>query len=263
MVLIYPASMSSQSSAPPSKHEASLTTRVSPWLSPIAYPLGCRLVLPSYFGTIDISGQEYLPTEGPVILAPTHRSRWDALIVPCATGRRVTGRDLRFMVSINEMKGIQGWFIRRLGGFPVDPQQPAIASLRCGLEVLKHREMMVIFPEGGIFRDGQLHPLKPGLARLALQAEQSQPDLNVKIVPIYIDYGEAFPSWNCDVTVRIGKPLQTSHYAHQVPVQGESASRHRDAIKQGARKLTHDLTLALQELGAEPVAELASEAIAS
>lgn len=250
MVSMNPASMSLRPSTLSSKPETSITTRVSPWLSPIANPLGCRLVLPGYFGTIDISGQEHLPIDGPVILAPTHRARWDALIVPCATGRPVTGRDLRFMVSANEMKGIQGWFIRRLGGFPVDPQQPAIASLRCGLEILKHREMMVIFPEGGIFRDGKLHPLKPGLARLALQAEQIQPGLNVKIVPIYIDYGEAFPSWNCDVTVRIGKSLDTSYYAQHVLDKGAPQSHHKDAMKQCAQKLTADLTSALQDLGA-------------
>lgn len=242
----------------------SLTTKVSPWLSPIAYPLGCWIVLPSYFGKIDVSGQEYLPTEGPVILAPTHRARWDALIVPYAAGRRVTGRDLRFMVSASEMQGIQGWFIRRLGGFPVDPKQPAIASLRCGLEVLKNREMMVIFPEGGIFRDGRLHPLKPGLARLALQAEQSHPGLGVKIVPIYIDYGEAFPSWNCSVTLRIGQPLQACHYVQQSNANSDSSHQNRDTTtKQQARKLTSDLTHALQCLGAVPAAELSTEAIAS
>ncbi|MGB3492402.1 MAG: lysophospholipid acyltransferase family protein [Elainellaceae cyanobacterium] len=255
--------MSLRSVALASKHETLITTRVSPLLSPIANSLGCRVVLPGYFGKIDISGQQYLPTDGPIILAPTHRSRWDALIVPCATGQSVTGRDLRFMVSANEMKGMQGWFIRRLGGFPVDPQQPAIASLRCGLDILKHREMMVIFPEGGIFRDGKLHPLKPGLARLALQAKQSQPGLNVKIVPIYIDYGEAFPSWNCDVTVRIGKPLCTSRYAQNLPAERQSCSSRKDAMKQGARKLTADLTNALQALGAESVVEPSSKTTAS
>lgn len=262
MVSINPASMSLTPLTSSANHETSITTKVSPWLSPIAYPLGCRVVLPTYFRTIEVSGQENLPTEGSVILAPTHRARWDALIVPYATGRGVTGRDLRFMVSANEMNGLQGWFIRRLGGFPVDPQQPAIASLRYGLDVLRQQEMMVIFPEGGIFRDGKLHPLKPGLARLALQAEQSQPGLNVKIVPIYVDYNEAVPSWNCDVTVRIGKPLHSNHYTTQISSNQQSHSHKRDTVKQSARKLTDDLTAALQDLGAEPSTQLVTEAIA-
>jgi 1-acyl-sn-glycerol-3-phosphate acyltransferase len=55
------------------------TSRVSPWLTSLFYPLGHYIVLPFYFGKIEITGQEHLPKDGPVILAPTHRSRWDAL----------------------------------------------------------------------------------------------------------------------------------------------------------------------------------------
>jgi len=73
------------------------------------------------------------------------------------TGRGVTGRDLRFMVSADEVRGIQGWF--DLGGFP--DKHPAITTLRHE-SLLQQGEMLVIFPEGNIFRDGSLHPLKLG-----------------------------------------------------------------------------------------------------
>nr|WP_228034965.1 lysophospholipid acyltransferase family protein [Oculatella sp. LEGE 06141] len=202
------------------------------------YPLGSRVVLPFYFGRIEISGQEHLPTEGPVILAPTHRSRWDALLVPYATGRCVTGRDLRFMVTADEVKGIQGWFIRRLGGFAVNPRKPSIASLRQGVEILQNGEMLVIFPEGGIFRDDQVHTLKPGLARLAIQAEASQPGLGIKIVPMTLQYSEPCPRWGCDVSIQIGAPLNVSKYA-------------KGAAKQDAKRLTADLDGALRRLNAE------------
>ena len=95
-----------------------LNSRISPWMARILYPLGCYLVLPLFFGKIQINGQENIPLQDPVIVAPTHRSRWDAFIVPYAIGRLVSGRDLRFMVSANEVTGFQGWVIRRMGGFP-------------------------------------------------------------------------------------------------------------------------------------------------
>ncbi|NEQ26833.1 MAG: 1-acyl-sn-glycerol-3-phosphate acyltransferase [Microcoleus sp. SIO2G3] len=225
---------------------AAVNSRFSPWLTPIVYPLARRLVLPLYFGDITVSGQEHLPTDGPVILAPTHRARWDAILVPFATGRGVTGRDLRFMVSADEVSGLQGWFIRRLGGFPVDTKRPTIASLRHGVEVLQHGEMLVIFPEGGIFRDGDVHPLKPGLARLAIQAEMSQPNLGVKIVPISLQYSDSYPRWGTTVKIQIDRPFQVADYC-----QGSA--------KQDAKRLTADLELRLKELSGQvvPARELA------
>ncbi len=208
---------------------------VSPWLTPLAYLLGKRLVMPLFFKQIEVTGQENLPLTGPVILAPTHRSRWDALLVPFSTGRIVTGRDVRFMVSADEVKGIQGWLIRRLGGFPVNTRQPGIASLRYGLEILQNREMLVIFPEGGIFRNHEINPLKPGLARLALQAENNQPELGIKIVPMTIHYSQMLPSWGTSVQIHIGKPIEVDAYAH-------------GTVKEQAKRLTADLTNTLKHL---------------
>ena len=224
-------------SKPPISASAITTiqSRISPWLTPIAYGLGCWVVLPSFFH-IEVTGQENLPRSGAVILAPTHRARWDSLLIPYATGRFVTGRDLRFMVTADEMKGIQGWLIQRLGGFPVNPRNPAIASLRYGVEVLQNGEMLVIYPEGNIFRSRQLQPLKPGLARLALQAEASRPGLDLKIVPIHLQYEQSLPKWGCKVKIQIGQPLELATYSHC------------NGVKQKAQQITQDLETSLQQL---------------
>ena len=211
------------------------TSRVVSWLARIVYPLGRYLVLPFYFGKIEVQGQENLPGEGAVILAPTHRSRWDALLVPYATGRDVTGRDLRFMVSANEVKGVQGWFIRRLGGFPIDPKHPGISSLRHGIDLLKEEQVLVIFPEGNIYRTEQVQPLEPGLTRLALQTESNHQGLGIKIIPISIRYSQPIPHWGCDVEIRIGSPLSVASYC-------------QESIKQSAEKLKTDLKTALDKL---------------
>jgi 1-acyl-sn-glycerol-3-phosphate acyltransferase len=216
-------------------HEKTFHSKVSPWLRAIAYPLLRRIILPLYFRNIEVYGQENIPLDGPVILAPTHRSRWDAIMVPFATGRHVTGRDLRFLVTVDEVKGFQGWGIRNLGGFPVDPRRPAIASLRYVVEILLNREMLVIFPEGNIFQDGELHPLKPGLARMAIQAESFQENLGVKILPMTIHYSPNIPRWRGKVKIIIGKPLSVAEYTE-------------GSIKQQAKKLTEDLTEALQAI---------------
>jgi 1-acyl-sn-glycerol-3-phosphate acyltransferase len=228
------AQLQSTNHSPATEPIITINSRISSWLTPIAYVLGA-LLLPTYF-RMRLMGQENLPREGAVILAPTHRARWDSLLVPYAVGRFVTGRDLRFMVSANEMTGLQGWLIRRLGGFPVNPCHPAIASLRYGVEVLQNQEMLVIYPEGNIFRDQQLRSLKPGLARLALQAESSKPGLGIKVVPIHLEYDQPFPRLGCKVNITIGEPLEVSAYR-----QG--------SVKQNAQRLTEDLEAALRQIG--------------
>jgi 1-acyl-sn-glycerol-3-phosphate acyltransferase len=213
-----------------------IKSQFSPWLIPLLYFL-CQLILPLFFKRIEIVGQENLPLENSVVLAPTHRSRWDGILVAFATGRLVTGRDMHFMVTQDEAKGLQGWILERLGGFPINPKNPSIASLRHGIKVLQEREMMVVFPEGNIFRTNEIHPLKPGLIRLALQAEAGEPDLGVKVVPITLNYSHKIPRWGCEVTIRIGKPIEVAQY------QQASA-------KQNAKMLAADLTKALEGLNA-------------
>jgi 1-acyl-sn-glycerol-3-phosphate acyltransferase len=214
---------------------APTTSQVSPWLAPLAYVLGRHFLLPFFFRQIRIIGEKHIPTTGPIILAPTHRARWDALLIPYAANCCVAGRDLRFMVTITECIGFQGWFVRRLGGFPVDIKRPSISTLRHGVELLQQGKTLVIFPEGGIYRDGEVHPLKPGIGRLALSAESSHPGLGVKIVPININYSQPYPNWGTDVSIHIGSPLVVADYTH-------------GCVKQDAKRLTADLAKMLQQL---------------
>lgn len=213
----------------------SVPSQVSPWLASLSYFLGHHIIMPFYFRRINIIGKENIPKDGPVILAPTHRSRWDALIIPYVTGRLVTGRDPRFMVTIDEVKGLQGWLIRHLGGFAINPRNPAISSIRHGVELMLNREMLVIFPEGNIFHDNQVHPLKTGLARIALQAESYQRNLDVKIVPISINYTPVIPRRGCDVGINIGSSLAVKDYCY-------------GSVKKQAQNLTQDLEVMLKNL---------------
>jgi len=211
-------------------------TNVSHWLSCVTYPLGCYVLLPTYFGKLDVIGRENIPRKGPVLLAPTHRSRWDALIVPYTAGRWKTGRDLRYMVSENEMRGVQGWFISRMGGFAVDPQHPGLSSIRQSINVLSQGEMLVIFPEGDIYREQPVQPLKAGIGRIALQA-QSQREVkeSVKIVPMSIHYSQAYPNWGTQVQVKVGSGLDVTDYE-------------LGSMKKNAQRLIHDLEQALKDL---------------
>jgi len=209
------------------ERERCLGTGISPWLAPLAILLTDDLALPGYFDRVRVLDRQHLPRDGAVLLAPTHRARWDALLLPHAAGRRVTGRDCRFMVTIDEMKGLQGWFLHRLGCFAVDQGRPTLASLRYAIDLLGMGQQLVVFPEGRIQRDGGTIRLQQGLARLALLAAAQ--GIQVPVVPVGIAYGHAQPRPGDRAAVCFGPPLLPRG-------QGRDAARH----------FTDELSLAMQ-----------------
>lgn len=185
--------------------ERGLCNGISPWLSPLAMVASQDIALRLFFRGIQVLGQEHLPSSGPVLLAPTHRARWDALLLPHAAGRRVTGRDCRFMVTIDEMRGLQGWFLHRLGCFPVNQTRPSMASLRYAVDLLAAGEQVVVFPEGRIQRDSSPLRLQQGLARLALLAAGQ--GVGVPVVPVGLAYSHSLPRWRDRAALCFGPPL--------------------------------------------------------
>jgi 1-acyl-sn-glycerol-3-phosphate acyltransferase len=193
--------------APSSTGAGGVHSRVSPWLGPVAMVATQDLALPLWFHSICVEGRQWLPSSGPVLLAPTHKARWDALLVPHAAGRRVTGRDCRFMVTLDEMRGVQGWLLRRLGCFAVNQARPSLASLRHAIELLELGEQLVVFPEGRIRReDDQPLKLQQGLARLAALAAGR--GVSVPVLPVGIAYSHPTPR-PCDrAALCIGEPMR-------------------------------------------------------
>ena len=182
-----------------------LGSAMNPFWSSLAMLFTQDLALPWYFRERHVLGAHHLPMEGPVLLAPTHRARWDALILPMATGRRITGRDCRFMVTRSEMKGLQGWFLYRLGCFPVDQGRPTLTTLRYAIDLLASGQQVVVFPEGKINRTDEPIRLRQGLVRLAQLSKTN--GIPVSVVPVGIAYSEASPSASSSAAICFEAPL--------------------------------------------------------
>lgn len=155
-------------------HEASLLFRVLRFV--------CRLFCRAYF-RIEFEGVENVPREGPVILAANHVSYADPvwLSIPFPYPLRYMTWDQVFRVPL------LGNLIRALGAFPVKVEGAGDrGALRTSLLHLRAGGTLVIFPEGGRSRTGEIMPFKPGVIRLAL-------DAGAPIVPVTIIGGyEAF-----------------------------------------------------------------------
>jgi len=132
------------------------------------------------------------------------------LILTFAIGRRVTGRDCRFMVTTPEMKGIQGWFLKRLGCFAINQKSPSLFSLRYAVELIFSKNQLVIFPEGKINKNSKKVKLKQGLFRLArLARNKGKP---IKIVPIGIAYENVKPKFRDRFAICIEKPFNLDDF---------------------------------------------------
>ena len=169
------------------------------------------LVIKNFFSKKIIHGKEFLNLiDGPVIIAPTHRSRWDGLVLTYAIGRRVTSKDCRFMVTTPEMKGIQGWFLKRLGCFSINQESPSMFSLRYAVKIILSQNQLVIFPEGKINKFSKKIKLKQGLFRLAKLARKKRKQ--IKILPIGIAYRNINPKFRDGFALCIEKPLDLDDF---------------------------------------------------
>ncbi len=164
------------------------------------------IALRFFFSKKKIINNEFsIPTNSSIILAPTHRSRWDGLVLIMAMGRRVTNRDCRFMVTKHEMRGIQGWFLKRLGCFSINQLSPSLSALRYAINLIEKGEQLVVFPEGKINRHGKKLILKEGLYRLArLAAKKTE---SITVVPIGIAYSKVSPKFRSEFCLSFGKPI--------------------------------------------------------
>ncbi len=184
-----------------------------------------------------IEGEENIPVSGPAIMVGNHISSGDTFLLPALMKRRLTfpakaelflGRGLgtRFIA----------WFLKSVGQVPMDRSggRASASSMEGVLGVLRHGELLGIFPEGTRSPDGRLYKGKTGVARLVLEA-------NVPVVPVgfvrteWIRTRLGIP-WMWRPLIKVGAPLDFSEYA--------AGAGDRDIL----RWVTDEIMAAVQEL---------------
>ncbi|WP_269630580.1 MFS transporter [Pelomonas sp. BJYL3] len=124
-----------------------------------------------------LKGDEHIPLKGAAVLVCNHVSFIDAVLVMAASPRPI-----RFLMDHRIFRmPVLGWLFRLAKCIPIAPQKehPAIyeAAFKEAQAVLADGELLGIFPEGGITRDGQLQPFKGGIMKIL----EAQP---VPVVPL-------------------------------------------------------------------------------
>ena len=193
------------------KNPFNYSYKINPLLGLMAMFFTQDIILRFFFSKKKIINNGfYIPINSSIILAPTHRSRWDGFVLTMAMGRRVTKKDCRFMVTNSEMRGIQGWFLKRLGCFSINQLSPSLSALRYAIDLIEKGEQLVVFPEGKINKFGKKLVLKEGLYRLARLATKKTK--SIMIIPIGIAYSKVTPKFRSEFCLSFGEPIDMNNY---------------------------------------------------
>ncbi len=161
-----------------------------------------------------VSGAEFIPATGGILLVGNHVSVADSFFTPLHIKRRVTYLAKAEYFTEKGLKGrLKKAFFTGVGQVPIDRGGASAAhdALLTGIRLLKKGEALGIYPEGTRSPDGRLYKGKTGVARMALEA-------GVPVVPVVmIGTDKVNPigskMWKPRrIQLIIGRPLDFSRY---------------------------------------------------
>jgi 1-acyl-sn-glycerol-3-phosphate acyltransferase len=126
----------------------------------------CAFMLTRCVYRFRIRGDEHIPLSGAAVLVCNHVSYVDAVLLMAASPRPI-----RFLMDHRIFaRPVLGWLFRLAKAIPIAPQKedPAAyeAAFAAAGRVLDEGDLLCIFPEGGITRDGELGAFKGGVMKL-------------------------------------------------------------------------------------------------
>jgi len=150
-------------------------------------------------GRLQISGRENVPLTGGLVIASNHGSFWDPPTVSVSLPRET------YFLAKEELFRIRGFgaLIRSVNAIPIRRGMADLSGISRALDVLRAGSCLLVFPEGGRMKDGELHRAKPGLGLIVAHAR-------VPVVPTYVSGTNQIRRCLARkerIRVRFGRPL--------------------------------------------------------
>ena len=126
-----------------------------------------------------VTGDHHLPTQGAAVLTCNHVSFIDPVLLMAASPRPIY-----FVMDHRIFKmPVLGWFFRLVKAIPIAPraEDPIMyeAAFEAAAKVLRNGDLLAIFPEGGITKDGELQIFKGGIMKILENAKRDGVDAPV------------------------------------------------------------------------------------
>jgi 1-acyl-sn-glycerol-3-phosphate acyltransferase len=164
------------------------------WYQFVRYMMGTlALVLFGWRAT----GQHNMPRSGGVLLVCNHLSFLDVFFLGIPMQR-----PLNFVARSTLFVPVLAFLMRSIGAFPIQREGIGASGVKETLRRLRGGGIVTLFPEGTRSSDGQLAPLKPGIAVLVTRAA-------VPVVPVGL--AGTFEIWPRSRKVPIPHPIRI-HY---------------------------------------------------
>ncbi|MFZ5940769.1 MAG: 1-acyl-sn-glycerol-3-phosphate acyltransferase [Bacteroidota bacterium] len=173
-------------------------------------------VFKQYYGKVEVSGEENIPRNAPVIYAPNHQNAlMDALCILFTSpgdvvflARADIFRKPWMAKMLNTLKMLPVFRIR--DGAQELGKNQEIFDITVG--VLHRNHNLCLMPEGNHGDHRRLRTLVKGVFRIAFQAqEQSGNKPDIKIVPVGLDFSD-YIKQNQKLLINYGKPIEVSEY---------------------------------------------------
>lgn len=179
-----------------------------------------------------VDGRGLVPADGPVIIAPVHRSFIDFFVAS-----EVTDRKLHYMAKDSLWANPRfGRFLLSVGAFPVHRGSADREALRRAQRVLEAGEVLILFPEGERRTGPVIEELHEGVAFLASRT-------GATVVPVGIG-GSAS-------VMPKGKKIPRPRHVHLVvgdPIAAPARTEGGRVPRSRIHGLTEALGASLQEL---------------
>ena len=129
-----------------------------------------------------ITGDDNIPTRGAAVLTCNHVSFIDPVLLMAASPRPIY-----FVMDQRIFKlPVLGGLFRLAGAIPIAPRaensEVYESAFEAAAKVLRDGDLLAIFPEGGITKDGQLQAFKGGIMKILENAERD--GLTVPVIPM-------------------------------------------------------------------------------